>query len=227
MTAGISSMLITIFSCSSSYDKEQEEKELLVEFTPEVIADLHNVFLQRAFDKSNLAITKGGDLNQQNTDEIVDFFASQPEVKNKISTDAIDEIKNMFNNFKINENSNINAADQFNNYLDHEIYNLYGIGYIDLMQHNNISTKNTSAEYNIEYLINITSNVYSASSQFWANHYKGIETKAGNTNAVIVGDAGGALWGMFFGPVGSVICGAASSLFVNNTSLMVDEQSIW
>ncbi|MFA8299304.1 MAG: hypothetical protein ACEPOV_04020 [Hyphomicrobiales bacterium] len=181
------------------------------------IGKLHNEFVQRAYDKYISVIKSNLSKSDPITIDIldlIDFMVKQPESKG-IKKSEIKAIKEFFYNFKTNKSSKASNVDQWVNYLKKNVEIKYGMPYERITRvsaekegSNDILAINLSA---------VAFSVGSNSEEYWrAFHNDNSLRKEGS--GTIAADTAGALWGLFFGGVGSIIVGGVASIVANESN---------
>jgi len=214
-------LLILLFIIPSCNNSELIMVESSVDFTSERVGELHNLFVERAINeyipkaKIITVATRAGEeeviVERLEYAGLIEYLASQPEVQGYVNVSDVKKIMDLYSNFKINNDSSLSYVGQLNEYLKSKIAEIYGVTYDEIMDHS--STRSASYTVEREY----AASVYKASSILWTNHHQ-YQTRLAD-NDVIVADTAGALWGCFFGPIGSIIAGGVASLVANNVDV--------
>ncbi len=167
------------------------------------IGEMHNIFVSRAYNDHIP--------NVQNPDDVlldiinlIDYFASFSE---SIGLNEIDLllIKDFFASFETDSTCSISYLDQFNKYIVLSIEERDSLDYDNIV--NGVLIGNVTME-----MMDVATEVTQKSKEFWSTFSNRSED---GSSAVIAADTGGALWGLFFGPVGSIISGGVASIIAN------------
>jgi len=137
--------------------------------------------------------------------DLIDFLVAQPESKG-ITNEEVEEIKDLFFLFKTDEKSELSYLDQFVEYLYSEIFKAYGATYQEIMIDNIMIDNNMIEVRNVAISLSIHS------EDFWTEHYSWDEENKERGSGVFAADIAGGLWGLLFGPAGSIIAGGVSSM---------------
>lgn len=216
--------VITVFIFKSC---EKDEKEPLITDVASVVTELsyeqieyigkmHNVYIERAYNeylvKQKTKSTIEEDDVIMDIIDLISFFQQQPESLG-INDDEINKIKKFYYDFKTDENSNLSNAEQLINYIKSNVEAQYGIDYDNII--NAANTRSLIQNQTINNLTRVASSVNEYSGIFWKDYYGDNITRAALGSGTIAADTGGALWGLFFGPVGSIIVGGVASIVAN------------
>lgn len=212
---------ITAFiSCEKEEEKalKSNDASSIPELTSkqiEYIGEMHNVYVQRAFDDYFVEKkTKSTNDNDVVLDiiDLISFFEQQPESEG-ISEDEINKIKEFYYNFRTDENSSLNYSEQLFEYLKSNIEAQYGVDYDDII--NPKKTKSFHQNKTKNTLTGVAFSVNKNSEEFWRKFHNNKSLKA-EGSATITADTGGAVWGLCLGgAVGSIIAGGVASIIAN------------
>ncbi len=192
-----------------------------IDFSPERVGELHNVVLDRIINeyepqkmeiRSIVLDGKKTKIGVINTVDLIEYVAMQPELKNYVDDTMISEIILFFREFEFDDNSQIPADEQFMGYLNGKVEEVYGVGYEEIMSPvPSTMTRSKISSEKMDLARQYGQSVLQASQEYWSS--KSPQTRAGGTS---LADMGGALWGLFFGPIGSIIAGGISSYSVDH-----------
>ena len=115
-------------------------------------------------------------------------------------------------NFKTDETSSLTYSEQLLEYLISNVEAQYGVNYKDII--NSTNTKSSLSNKVNNTLTGVAFSVNKNSENFWNGFHHTKSLKASGS-ATIAADTGGALWGLFFGSVGSIIAGGVASIVAN------------